>query len=79
MDLLAEGKYTFAVDPRANKSQIKRAIEDIFDVRVDKVNTMNMRGKLRRMGRYVGRQPNWKKAIVRLKGDDKIEFFAGMV
>jgi len=79
MELLAEGKYTFAVDPRANKSQIKRAIETIFDVEVAKVNTMNMRGKRRRLGRYEGRRPNWKKAIVKLKPGQKIDFFEGLV
>jgi len=79
MDMLADNKYTFAVDPRANKSQIKRAIEEIFDVRVDRVNTMNMRGKVRRMGRSVGRRADWKKAIVTLKGDDRIDFFEGMI
>jgi large subunit ribosomal protein L23 len=79
MQMLADGKYTFAVDPRANKSQIKRAIEQLFDVRVAKINTMNMQGKIRRMGRYEGKRADWKKAIVRLKGDDQIEFFEGMV
>lgn len=79
MDNMADGKYTFKVDRRANKSEIKKAIETIFDVNVEKVNTMNMLGKEKRMGIHVGRTPSWKKAIVTLKEDsDSIEFFEGM-
>lgn len=79
MDNMADGKYTFKVDRRANKSEIKKAIETIFDVKVEKVNTMNMLGKEKRMGIHVGRTANWKKAIVTLKEDsDSIEFFEGM-
>lgn len=79
MDTMAEGKYTFKVDRRANKSEIKKAVEKIFDVKVEKVNTMNMLGKEKRMGVHVGRRPNWKKAIVTLTEDSKqIEFFEGM-
>ena len=72
-------KYTFKVDKRANKIQIKNAIEEIFGVKVEKVNTMNMRGKVKRMGRYEGKRPDWKKAIVQLTEDSKeIQFFEGM-
>ncbi|GFN36929.1 50S ribosomal protein L23 [Tepidimicrobium xylanilyticum] len=79
MNAMAEKKYTFQVDKRANKSEIKKAIEKIFDVKVEKVNTMNMLGKEKRMGVHVGRRPNWKKAIVTLTEDSKeIEFFEGM-
>ena len=79
MDAMAFGKYTFKVDRRANKSEIKKAIEKIFDVKVKKVNTMNMQGKEKRMGVHVGRRPSWKKAIVTLTEDSKeIEFFEGM-
>lgn len=79
MDAMADGKYTFVVDKKANKSQIKRAIEEIFDVKVDKVNTINVMGKEKRMGVHVGRRPNWKKAIITLSEDSKgIEFFEGM-
>ncbi|MEY8303005.1 50S ribosomal protein L23 [Anaerosalibacter bizertensis] len=79
MDAMADGKYTFVVDKKANKSQIKRAIEEIFDVKVDKVNTINIIGKEKRMGVHVGRRPNWKKAIITLSEDSKgIEFFEGM-
>ncbi|WP_425445982.1 50S ribosomal protein L23 [Dethiothermospora halolimnae] len=79
MNDMAEGKYTFVVDKRANKTEIKKAIETIFDVSVTKVNTMNMKGKLKRMGVHQGRRANWKKAIVKLSEDSKqIEFFEGM-
>lgn len=79
MDLSQEKKYVFVVDRRANKSEIKRAIEEIFDVNVEKVNTMNMRGKVKRMGRFEGKRPDWKKAIVKLTEESKtIEFFEGL-
>ncbi|KGG81004.1 50S ribosomal protein L23 [Caloranaerobacter azorensis H53214] len=80
MNDMAERKYTFVVDKRANKTEIKNAIEQIFGVKVKKVNTMNMKGKVKRMGIHVGRRPNWKKAIVTLTSDSKgIEFFEGMI
>ena len=74
---MGEKKYTFLVNPEANKTMIKEAVEKMFDgVKVSKVNTMNYEGKLKRMGRYEGRRPSWKKAIVTLKADSKtIEFF----
>ncbi|MDO5714066.1 MAG: 50S ribosomal protein L23 [Tissierellia bacterium] len=76
---MEENKYTFVVAKKANKREIKTAIEDIFDVKVKNVNTMNMRGKLKRQGATSGRRPNWKKAIVTLTDDSKsIEFFEGM-
>lgn len=79
MEDMALGKYTFAVDKKANKSEIKRAIESIFGVKVEKVNTMNMLGKIKRQGMNSGRRPSWKKAIVKLTDDSKkIEFFEGM-
>ncbi len=79
MDQLAEKKYTFEVKKSANKIEIKKAIEEIFDVKVESVNTLNMLGKMKRMGRYEGRRANWKKAIVKLTADSKtIEFFEGM-
>lgn len=79
MDAMADGKYTFVVNKKANKNQIKSAIEEIFDVKVDKVNTINMMGKEKRMGVHVGRRPSWKKAIITLTEDSKgIEFFEGM-
>ncbi len=79
MDAMEEGKYTFVVDRRANKAEIKKAVEGVFDVKVARVNTMNMRGKLKRQGATQGRRSAWKKAIVKLTEDSKpIEFFEGM-
>ncbi len=75
----AEGKYTFVVDPRANKHQIREAIRTIFNVEVLKVNTMRMRGKQRRMGINVGRRPNWKKAIVKLAEGEELDIFEGLM
>ncbi|MBS4871664.1 MAG: 50S ribosomal protein L23 [Peptoniphilus sp. oral taxon 375] len=79
MDDMEQGKYTFVVARGANKSEIKKAIEQIFDVTVERVNTMNMRGKMKRQGANQGRRPAWKKAIVKLTEDsNSIEFFEGM-
>ncbi|KUG04142.1 lsu ribosomal protein l23p (l23ae) [hydrocarbon metagenome] len=78
MNLLVENKYTFIVDKRANKTEIKNAIESIFNVKVDKVYTMNVKGKPKRMGKAVGRTPNRKKAIVALKPGQKIPLFEGI-
>jgi len=79
MEDIEENKYTFVVDKKANKIEIKKAVEELFDVAVERVNVMNYTGKMRRMGRNVGRKPNWKKAIVKLERDSKgIEFFEGM-
>ena len=69
-------KYTFEVPKTVNKLEIKYAVEEVFGVKVAKVNTMNYDGKLKRMGRFEGRRAAWKKAIVTLKPDSKtIEFF----
>lgn len=69
-------KYTFKVDKRATKTQIKIAVEQIFGVKVAKVNTVNYDGKLKRMGKHEGRRPAYKKAFVQLTSDSKrIEFF----
>ena len=74
-------KYTFEVAKNANKIEIAKAVEELFkDVKVAKVNTVNMRGKLRRQGRYQGYTRSWKKAYVTLTADSKdIEFFEGMM
>ena len=69
---------TFRVDPRATKPQIKRAVETLFDVKVIDVRTARIRGKPRRVGRFEGRRPSWKKARVRLREGDNIEFFEGV-
>ncbi|MGN0149154.1 MAG: 50S ribosomal protein L23 [Clostridia bacterium] len=69
-------KYTFEVPQSVNKIEIKKAVEEVFGVKVAKVNTMNFTGKLKRMGRNEGRRPSWKKAVVTLAADSKtIEFF----
>ena len=72
-------KYTFKVDKRAGKIEIKKAIEEIFKVKVSSVNTLNVRGKFRRHGKYQGYTASWKKAYVTLTENSKaIEFFEGM-
>lgn len=77
-DLMAEKKYTFEVDPKADKTAIKKAVEAAFGVKVEKVNTMNTKGKFKRMGRYGGYRPDRKKAIVQLSEDSKdLDFFEG--
>ncbi|HOB40594.1 MAG: 50S ribosomal protein L23 [Limnochordia bacterium] len=76
-DLMAQNKYTFEVDMRATKPQIKAAVEEIFGVKVEKVNTARVRGKLRRMGRHEGYTSDWKKAVVTLKPGHSIEVFGG--
>jgi large subunit ribosomal protein L23 len=75
-DLMSENKYVFEVDSKANKTAIKQAVEAIFDVKVESVSTMNVKGKPKRMGRYVGKRKDWKKAIVKLTEDSKaLDFF----
>lgn len=75
-DGIADKKYTFIVAKSANKTQIKDAVEKLFKVDVESVNTVNCKGKLKRMGRNAGYTPDYKKAIVQLKADSKtIEFF----
>ena len=69
---------TFAVDPRANKHEIQRAVEGLFDVKVVAVRTMRMPRKSRRVGKFMGRKPEWKKAIVQLAEGQMIEFFEGV-
>ena len=81
MEAVAEKKYVFMVAVDANKVEIKKAVEEIFGVKVRKVNTINMQGKMKRTGAYpMGRRPAYKKAYVQLAADSKtIEFFEGMV
>ncbi|MDD2215310.1 MAG: 50S ribosomal protein L23 [Eubacteriales bacterium] len=79
MDDAAMKRYTFKVAPDANKTQVKLAVEEIFGVDVERVNVMNVKGKLKRMGKNVGRTPASKKAIVILTEKSKeIEFFQGL-
>jgi len=74
INLSTENKYTFAVDPRANKCEIRSAVEEIFKVKVLKINTLNVKGKPRRWSRrYHGHKSDWKKAVVTLKEGQKIE------
>ena len=81
MESIADKKYVFEVDVNANKTEIKAAIEAIFEVKVAKINTIRMQGKVKRTGAYpAGRRAAYKKAIVTLTADSKtIEFFEGMV
>jgi len=75
-EMMEDRKYVFEVDPRANKVEVKKAIETIFGVKVEKVNTMRVPGKMKRYGRFTGRTPEKKKAIVKLTEDSKpIEIF----
>ena len=72
-----EGKYLFEVHAEANKIEIAKAVEKLFGVRVVKVNTQWYRGKMKRVGRNIGKKPNWKKAIVTLRDGDSIDLFEG--
>ena len=75
---IEENKYTFKVSKDANKIDVKRAIEEIFKVKVIDVKTMNVKGKMKRMGKNIGKRPDWKKAIITLKDGDKIEVVEGL-
>lgn len=91
MDVLGEGKYTFKVAKKATKADIAHAVEDLFNVQVTKVNTVNVRGKKKRVGRYEGKTASWKKAIVTIaeeptkpgkdgkKRKNSIEFFESLI
>jgi large subunit ribosomal protein L23 len=76
--MMAMGKYTFVVRPDANKIQVRKAVEAVFKVKVVKVCTINVQGKPKRMGRFLGRTASWKKAIVTLAPGSRIEFFEGV-
>ncbi len=76
--LLEENKYTFIVDPRANKIEIRKAVEELFNVKVDEVRTMRVKGKFKRVRNRWGKTPEVKKAIVTLKPGSKIQLFEGM-
>lgn len=79
MMMTGERKYTFEVAKDVNKIEIKRAVEQAFGVKVKKVTTMNVLGKVKRQGVHIGKRPDWKKATVTLTDDSKtIEFFDGM-
>ncbi len=71
-------QVTFEVDRRANSVQIKRAVENVFNIRVAGVRTMQVKGKVKRRGRIVGKRKDWKKAIVKLMPGERIDFFDGV-
>ena len=80
MDMTSMKRYTFKVAPDATKPEIAKAVEELFGVKVAKVNTINVRGRSKRMGLHSGKTADWKKAIVTLKADSKgIEFFESML
>ncbi|SKA82126.1 large subunit ribosomal protein L23 [Clostridium sp. USBA 49] len=79
MASMADKKYTFIVDVHANKTMIKKAVEEVFGVKVEDVKVMNIMGKTKRVGVHIGKRPDYKKAIVKLTADSKnIEFFEEM-
>ncbi len=71
-------KVAFEVAPNANKIEVKKAVEEAFKVSVDSVNILNVRGKVKRLGRNIGKRRDWKKAVVTLKEGNVIEFFEGV-
>ena len=73
--LMEEGKYVFVVAKKANKIEIAKAAAEVFNVKVANVNTVNVSGKMKRMGRFVGKRSDYKKAIVKLAPGETIEFF----
>ncbi len=74
----ASNVATFRVDPKATKHDIRRAVEQLFSVKVQRVRTMQQQGKKKRVGKFIGRRPTWKKAIVELAEGQTIEFFEGV-
>jgi large subunit ribosomal protein L23 len=74
-DQLADGKYTFIVDRKATKTEIWKAVEKLFSVKVVKVNTANFAGKVKRLGVHVGPRPSWKKAVVKIDMDPKVHAY----
>jgi large subunit ribosomal protein L23 len=75
--LIEDRKYSFRVHPDAHKTQIRQAVEDLFDVKVQNVNVIQVRAKPKRRGLVRGRKPGWKKAIVQLREGETIEIFEG--
>lgn len=73
--MMSDGKYTFQVPLHANKIEIRKAVEAVFKVKVKSVTTMRTMGKFKRMGKYIGKRPDYKKAIVTLQEGESIEFF----
>jgi large subunit ribosomal protein L23 len=75
--LIEDNKYSFRVHPKAHKTQIRQAVEELFDVKVEGVNVVQVRSKPKRRGLHRGKKPGWKKAIVQLREGDRIEIFEG--
>jgi large subunit ribosomal protein L23 len=75
--LIEDNKYSFRVHPKAHKTQIRQAVEELFDVKVEGVNVVQVRSKPKRRGMHRGKKPGWKKAIVQLREGDSIEIFEG--
>lgn len=75
--MMEHNKYTFEVLPNANKIEIRKAVEEVFKVKVSRVHTIKVRSKPKRMGRFLGRSRSWKKAIVTLLPGERIAFFEG--
>ncbi len=71
-------QYVFEVEPGATKVDVRRAVEEIFSVRVTNIRTVNVRGKVKRFKRFLGKRPNWKKAIVTVRDGDAIDLFEGV-
>jgi large subunit ribosomal protein L23 len=71
------GSYTFKVHPDSHKTQIRQAVEELFDVKVERVNVIHVRAKPKRRGLFRGARPGWKKAVVQLRAGDTIEIFQG--
>jgi large subunit ribosomal protein L23 len=72
-----QGTYTFKVHPGSHKTQIRQAVEELFDVKVERVNVMKVQAKPKRRGLHRGTRPGWKKAVVQLRAGDTIEIFEG--
>ena len=75
--LIEDNKYSFRVHPKAHKTEIRQAVEELFDVKVEGVNIVKVRAKPKRRGFHRGKKPGWKKAIVQLRAGDRIEIFEG--
>jgi len=76
-NLIQFDKYTFKVHPKAHKTQVRQAIEQLFDVKVERVNIVKVQAKPKRRGRFLGTRSGWKKAVVQLRAGDSIEIFEG--
>lgn len=75
--LIEENKYAFRIHDRAHKTQVRQAVEELFDVKVERVNVMRVKPKPKRRGYHRGTRPGWKKAVVQLREGDKIDIFEG--